>query len=168
MATRFGTPKSSLSLTNNLLCPKDLKLAMDKSALSEEDGNKLIEFVSNCSQVEKLVFPNLPRSQRSTFARRLQNLPLRSISFNNKSASLGEVCSMLNQPLKRVSISAQKLGPNDTAQLSRILSKGTVKRLDMIDCTIEDMETLSRGLKASHVTKILIATPTFQNVRKIS
>lgn len=155
---------NALSIGNYLLCPKDFKLAMDKSTLSEEDGNKLIEFVPRCSQLENLVFPNLARSQRSTFTRKIQNLPLRSISFNNKSPGLGEVFSVLNQPFRRVLIRSQTLTPTDTAQLSRILAKGTIDRLDMADCMFEDTETLARGLKSSKVTKILVATPTFENV----
>lgn len=167
MATRFGSRSNETLIANQLLCSEDLKLAMDKTILSEEDGNRLVEFVSACRNLETLVFPNLLRSQRATFARRVQSLPLRSISFNSNSMDLGEVCPMLNQPFRRVSLHSQILTPNDTTQLCRIISKGTVDSLNMIDCTFEDMETLARGLRASNVSKILIASPSFQNVSYI-
>lgn len=166
MTSGFALRKGDRLIANQFLCPKDIKLALDDNAvLSEEDGNTLMEYVPTCRNLETLVFPNLILSQRSTFARRIQSLPLRSISFKNNIAVFGEVCSMLGQtPLRTISISSQNISSSDTTQVCRLLAKGTVHNLKMIDCTFEDMEAFVGGLLSSKVLKLSISAPIFQNV----
>lgn len=164
MTARFEHRTGEKLIASQFVSSKDLKLALDNTLLSEEDGKELIEHVTKCRNLEKIVFPNLIQTQRATFARRLQGLPLRSISFNINSVLFGEVCPMLGQsPLRTISISSQSITPNDTMQLSRLLSKGTINSMQLIDCTFEDMEAFVRGLHNSKVSKFVITAPTVRN-----